>query len=140
MPTPQQRVIIRRQFFIYTLNFAALAAAATANDSVTIQADSEFHLYKLTYMADIAAAAQTDSTRVIPLCTILITDTGTGAYLSDAAVPIPAFFGDGRIPFILPRPRVFQPSATITGQANNYSAATTYNLYLQMIGEKVYYR
>lgn len=135
MPAPPQQ---RRDFFVYTLTFSALAAAAAAQDAIQIQSDSDFELQKLTVFADIAAAAQTDSTRVLPLVTVQITDTGTGRQLFNNPVAIPALFGDGQIPFILPTTKLFSRNASVTVAVSNFSAATTYNLRVFLIGSKIF--
>lgn len=125
-------------FFAYTSTISSIAAAAVANDVIEIEANSYFKLTKLCCFADIAAAAQTDSTRVIPLVTLQITDTGAGRRLFDAAIPIGNLMGFGALPFILPVPRIFKPRASIQLDFVNFSAATTYALRLALIGSKLY--
>lgn len=129
---------IRRDFYVYGANFASLAAAASTSTSIQIQADSEFEIQKLSFFADLAGAAQTDSTRVLPLVTLQITDTGTGRQVFNTPVAIPAIMGDGRIPFILPTTKVFSPSSAVQIDLANYSAATAYLVRLYMIGAKIF--
>ncbi len=128
----------RRDFFAYTLAFAALGAGAASQGAIQIQADSDFELSKFTMFADIAAADETEATRVLPLVTIQITDTGTGRSLFSSPLPIPAIMGDGRIPFILPVPKIFSANASVAVQVANFNAATTYNLRLLLIGAKIF--
>lgn len=128
-----------QEFYTYQASFSSLANGSDATANISIEADSFFKAQKLTYMADLAAAAQTESGRVIPLCTILITDTGSGRRLMNEAIPIPALFGNGQLPFILPTPKVFKPQSTISIQVANYSAASTYNLYISIHGAKLWY-
>lgn len=125
-------------FFGYTSTISSIAAAAVANDVIEIEANSYFKLTKLCCFADIAAAVQTDSSRVIPLVTLQITDTGAGRRLFDAAVPIPNLMGYGALPFILPVPRIFKPRASILLEYTNFSAATTYALRVSLFGSKLY--
>lgn len=132
------RTDTRRDFFVYGINFASLAAAASTESSIQIQADSAFEIQKLAFFADIAGAAQTESTRVLPLVTLQITDTGTGRQVFNTPIPIPSIMGDGRIPFILPTTKVFSPSSAVLISVANYSAATAYLLRLQLIGAKVF--
>lgn len=127
-----------RKFAVYAANFASMAAAGTAEQTIQILADSHFELQKLSFFTDLAGAAQTQSTRVLPLQTIQITDTGTGEQLFNIPVPIPAIMGDGQIPFILPTTRVFDPSAAIIVSLTNYSAATAYLTRILLIGAKIY--
>lgn len=128
----------RRDFFVYDIDFAAIAAAGTANGQIQIQADADFELQQLAHFSDIATAAETESTRVLPLVTIQITDTGTGRQMFNAPVPIPGLFGDGRIPFILPTTKMFSRNASVSFVLSNYSAATAYNVRLQLIGAKIF--
>lgn len=139
-PAPQapQR---RRDFFVYPLNFTggnAVVAGTAAQGAIQIQADSDFELTKFTMFADIGLANETESSRVLPLVTIQITDTGTGRALFSSPVPIPAIMGDGRIPFILPVPKIFSANASVAVQVANFSGATDYNLRLCLIGAKIF--
>ena len=128
----------RRDFFAYTLTFASLLAGTAAQGAIQIQSDSDFELSKFTMFADIAQAAQTEATRVLPLVTIQITDTGTGRSLFSSLLPIPAIMGDGRIPFILPVPKIFSANASVAVQVANFANATDYNLRLLLIGAKIF--
>jgi hypothetical protein len=128
-------------FFVYEVDTltalpAGLVAGASQPLSLLIQADSYFKVIKLSHFTDIAGGVQTESTRVIPLVTIQLTDTGAGRNLFSTPTPMGAVMGDGRLPFILPIVRVFQPSATLSIVLTNYSAATTYNIRLAFIGIK----
>jgi len=125
-------------FFVYEVDFLALANGASSTNSFTIQQEADFLLSKLCLTADIAAAAQTQSSAVVPLCTININDTGSGRNLMSAAVPLPALFGAGNLPFILPRQRLFVASSVVNVTLNNFSAASTYNVRLSFIGEKAF--
>ena len=127
-----------QDYFTYQVNFASLAAGASANGSFQVQADSDFKWLKATVMADLAGAAQTVSTQVIPLVTIQITDTGSGRQLMSAPVPIFNMFGTGQIPFILPVPRIFKARANVAIAVANYSAATAYLFRLSFIGTKIF--
>ncbi len=127
-----------RDFFVYDIDFSSLAAAGQATGSIQIQADSDFELQKLTHFTDIAGAAQTEDSRVLPLVTMQVTDSGTGRQMFNTAVPIPALMGDGRIPFILPVSKMFSKNSSVSITLSNYSSATTYNLRLQLIGAKIF--
>lgn len=133
------RQIVSKEFNVYEVDFASLAASSTANGTINIQAEADFLLEKLTYFADISAATQTESDRVIPLINVLITDTGSKRQLMNTAVPVPNIFGRGEIPFLLPQPKVFSARSSILVQVTNFSSATTYNLKLSFIGTDIYY-
>lgn len=128
----------RRDFFVYPITFSGLLAGSALQGAVQIQADSDFELSKLTFFADIATADQTEATRVLPLVTVQITDTGTGRALFSQPVPVPAIMGDGRIPFILPTPKIFSANASVAFLVSNFSGATDYNLRIAMIGAKIF--
>ena len=130
--------MILKDFFTYAIDFDSVAAGISATDNIQIQADADFEVQKLTFFADIAGAAQTVTTSVIPLMTVLIVDAGSGRQLMDRALAIPALFGDGKIPFILPTTRIFAARSNVTFTVVNFSAATTYRLRLNMIGTKLF--
>lgn len=130
--------LLNKEFYIYSSNVAALAVAAVVTDNIPIQADTDFVLEKLTFHADIAGAALTDSSRVTPNVSILITDTGSNRQLMDASVPLTTFFGTGEIPFILPQPRVFSANSVIQVQYTSFEAVNTPDIFLAFIGHKVY--
>ena len=128
----------RFDFYTYEAEALALAAGAAANDTILIEADSNFILQKLTFYADIAAAAFVESTQPIPSVTVQIQDTGSGRNLMANPIPIPSICGFGRLPFILPNPRVFLKNSTIQVAFANFDAAVAYNLRLAFIGVKKY--
>lgn len=126
-----------RDFFVYATPSVAVAAGAAASTSIQIQADASFELQKLSMFADIALAVQTESTRVLPLVTVQITDQGSGRQLFSVPVAIPSLFGDGRIPFILPTTKLFVPNSAISIDFLNFSA-TAYNVRIDLIGTKIF--
>lgn len=127
-------------FYTHQAAFSGLAPAASDSKEIKIDSDSDFVVVKLAYFADIAAAGQTDSSRVIPLVNVLITDSASDSQLMKAPVPVPNIFGTGQIPFILPAPHVFRASGTISVAVTNFDAANTYNLTLSLIGYKKFLR
>lgn len=136
--TGAPRVQYTEDFFTYTIDFAALANGTTQNDSIQIQADSNFKWLKSTYYADINNAAFQDQTRPIPNVTIQIIDTGSGRQLIDNPTPIQNIFGTGLLPFIMPIPRIFKARSSIAITVANFDAAVDYNLRLAFIGTKIY--
>ena len=127
-----------RDPFVYEVDVAAIAGAASANVSFTIASDSNFLWQYSACFADIAAAVQTDSSRVLPLVTVTIQDGSSGRQLMNSAVPLPALFGFGSLPFLLPTPRFFRAQTTVNLSLTNYTAATTYGLRLSFIGTKFF--
>lgn len=126
-----------KDFYTNVAEVSSLAAGASATAIVKVEADASFVLVKMAYFADIAGAAQTDSSRVIPLVNVEFTDSGSGRNLQSSAVPISSLCGDGALPFILPIPRRFQANSNIAVKFTNYSAATPYdNVRIALIGYK----
>lgn len=133
-------VKVHKDHFIYSAVAASIASGASSTSIIQIQADSDFVAVKLSYFADIAGATQTDSTRVVPLISVAIQDTGSGRNLQNVSIPVDAMAGRGELPLVLPIPRRFKGSANINVTFTNYSAATTYvNVSLNFIGYKEFY-
>lgn len=136
----QQERYIAYDFFVYEEDFLGLANGSSAQGSINITAEADFVLQKLAYFADVAGEEQTADSRVIPLVTIQIIDAGSGRNLIETPAPVPSLFGQGNLPFILPRPRVFFQRSTVEITVANFSADQTYDLRLSFIGYKAYPR
>lgn len=126
-----------KDWYVYQVPVASIAPGASAIVNISIRAYADFVIHKLSYFADIAGAAQTDSSRVLPLVNLQITDTGSGRQFFSDVVPIPALFGYGGLPYILPGPRVVDASSTLSFAFTNYDAAATYRIYLALTGVEV---
>lgn len=126
-------------FAIYEVDSGSIAPGVTNNVNLTIQQDSAFKWMKAAYFADLAGAAVTESTKIVPLATIQILDAGSGRNLFSNPVPIASAFGTGELPLILPIPRRFKPFSQINFTFANFSNATTYtNIRLSLIGTKIF--
>lgn len=129
---------IVQDFYVYNAYQASLAAAASQDLTIRIEADSAFELQKLTFYCD-AGAIMTASDRVIPQMSIQITDQGSGRQLFNQAVPVSTIFGTAELPFILPVTKFFKPNSLVTLSLANFSSATTYsNIYANLIGKKLF--
>ncbi len=128
----------KKDLYFYRASSTALAAAGSDTDQVKIETDANFLWVKSAYQADIAAATQTENTRVLPLITVELLDSGSGRNLQDNPIPIDSMAGRGLLPMVLPIPRLFRANSTISVTFTNFSAATTYNIYLTLIGYKVF--
>lgn len=131
---------IARDFFVYNTVHSVVVAGTSNTQTININADSDFQIEKLTFFADIAAAGQNNSTRVIPLATVLIVDSGSGRQFSDQAFPIASLFGNGQIPFVLKQPKILSARTSISVVVANFDAVNTYNLRLSFIGSKLFLR
>ena len=123
-------------YYWYVTNFAAaLAAAATTNTQIQIDAGTDFYWIASSYQTDTAGATLTESTNLIALVTVLINDTGTSRNLMNSPVPVSTIAGDGKRPYRLVRPRLFRANSVINFTWVNYSNATTYtDIYFVMHG------
>lgn len=115
-----------------------LLGAVAQQGSLNVQSDADFLVLNQTFFANSLNAATTFNTRVVPNCTVLITDTGAGYNLMDQALPISQIFGWGTEPYILPEPKLFAAKATIQTQVTNFDAAIGYNLWLTFNGVKLF--
>lgn len=120
----------------YTTLVQALAPAATLPSQINIDAGTDFYWVATTYQVDITGAAQTESSIVIPLVTLIITDTGSQRQLMNMATPLTNIAGPGERPYRLILPRLFRANSIIQFNWTSYVASgTTYsNIYLTMHG------
>lgn len=130
-------------FFVYTPNplIATLAdATPTVQLQVPIQTDSDFELMEILQATDIAGALQTDSTRIVPLATLTIIQSGSGVDIMPNPVPLSVISGDGRLPFILPESKIWPANSSMTITLTRYAVAgTTYNIRLSFAGRKLFF-
>ena len=133
------QAIIADEFFAYTAVRTSVAAGAAATVNVTIESNSDFLVEKLTYTADIAAAAQTDSSRIIPNVTVQVNATGSGRNMFNITSPIQALFGTGQLPFILPRAYLLPAASTIQITFTSFEAAVTNLITVVFAGRKLFW-
>ena len=139
-------VQFEEDFFVYTTgrgvagSFAPIAPNATEVGSIQIEADSYFKIIKGTFFSWVAGTdpESTDATRPIPPLFVNLVDNGSGRRLTNNPTPIASFWGDGRLPFIWPIPRIFLPRSSISFEVTNLSATDTWELTLDLIGVKGY--
>lgn len=134
----------KEDYFFYVTSPAEISSVATPQSSVLqFDADSQFLCIALSYQASIQTgglgAPLTEATNVIPLVSVNIQDGGSGKYLMNAPVPLGAIAGDGKRPYRLIGPRVFQPNSTVNFNWQSFvTAGTTYKITLVLHGIKVY--
>ncbi len=136
---PASPRVIAEDYYVYNIQFEDLLVGATQIGFIQIEADSDFLIQKLAYFSSIAGAAQTFNTIDIPLATILIVDTGSGRQIMNNPVPLTALFGDGRLPYILPTPKLFVKNSRINVTIANFSAGTNYaDIWINFQGKKIF--
>lgn len=121
-------------------NVTGLSSAA-ANGQSNIQIDNGYDFYwvAMTHQADLAGAAQTESSRVIPLVTLLMNDSSANRNLANNPSPLETLSGTGEFPYRLIRPRLFPSNTVITFTWVSYVASgTTYsNIYHLLHGYRI---
>lgn len=135
---PAQPNIIARDFFTYNFQYTDLLAQTSATGFIQIEADSDFLVRKMTYFSTVSGAAVTFNTNDVPQVSLVIIDTGSGRQLMNNPVPISDIFGDGRMPFILPTPKLFVKNSRISLQAFNFGTDDYDDLWVNFIGEKIF--
>lgn len=124
-------------FAVYVLQINALAGGQQQTGNITIEADSDFICEQLTWQPDNnSGTAETWNTQIIPLIQFNMFDTGSGRQFFSQSTGMAGVFGDGSLPFVLTRPRIFQSNSTVRFSFNNYSTADTYNFTMNLVGFK----
>ena len=135
------QVIISDEFYIYTTGRPAvgLALLGTSTTNIQIQVDSDFLIEKMSFNADLAGAAQTETSRVLPNVNVLLTNTASGRNLMNVQFPLTGVFGGGELPFILPRQYLLPGSSTLQIQLVSFEAVSVPFITLNFIGRKLYW-
>lgn len=123
---------------LYVVPFLILAPGGVGNFVLTTNATFEFEwLYSsMTAYNHAANTGWTQSNRLLPDITILITPGDTSSQFMNAAVPVTHLFGSGENPYVLPSSRKLPPLATMTFAVTNNDSTITYDLYLALHGIK----
>lgn len=121
--------IVNIEFFSYNLTFGALAAGASAQGRIQFQSNSDF---VVTYLS--AETLDTD------LVTCQITDQGSGKTFFNQPTLVGLAFGTGGFPFLLPSPKVIEPSTNVTIDLTNVSSGTAMSgAYFMLAGGRIFY-
>jgi hypothetical protein len=127
-----------KEFAVLTTGRIAVAAGATVTPTIQVPVEANFELLAITGWADVAAAAQNYSTRIDPNITLVISDTASGRQLMNLPVPWGGMVGTQEFPFKLPTPRIFVGGALIQITLVSFEAANANNVFLNLIGNKIY--
>jgi len=136
--------VIAEDYYIYDVRFTNLLRSPFVGSRqigfIQIERDSDFLVQKLAYFInDFTGSTKTIGTTLFPFVTVLITDTGSGRQLSNNPVPITAMMGDGRLPYVLPTPKLFPKSARMSIAVENLESSLNYNdLQIQFEGKKIF--
>jgi len=128
---------VARDLYIYQASTTTVTAGSTKSAVFTIDADADFYTTKLTYEADIAGAAVTETTYPIPNVRLQIQDTGSGRNLFANATHLGSIGGNARLPYVLDMNRRFAAKSTVNVTFTSFEASVTYaNLRLYFHGYK----
>lgn len=145
-----QRVIIdgdgkiwQPYWFVYPTPLFNLAAGATGQQTITIEADSRFELLEMTRSGTLhGGSAPFNNDNVVEVA-LQIVDTGSGTQLIFAGngtvtgVPLDDICGSGQRPYRMPESYMFMEKSTIQLNFTNYSGANQYdNIGVALIGRK----
>lgn len=112
-------------------------SGGTGQQQLIIDNDADFDWHASTYVASADPIQDyTDSTRLIPAITLDIQTQDTQR-ISNIPLPLGVWFGDGRLPLVLPAVRRLARRTVVTFNATNLGSSTL-NLWLGLIGKKVY--
>ena len=112
----------------YNVTFSALAAGATATQTLNIAANADFIALTIHHRANVAAAAQNVSTKSAPLARILVTDSGSNEQFTNAAVDLENYSTNGNIINTLSYPRIISGRSSLQVTLTSYEASQTLNV------------
>ena len=129
-----------KSYFVYPMpvTIALPILVGTDTQQFQIEAATDFFWIKSTYTADIAGAAQTEATRIVPNTDVQLQSTGNDKNLFNNFVPIPSVFGTGQLPYVLPFPFKLQANSLLRADFLNREAVSTPFIRLAFHGWKDY--
>lgn len=122
----------------YSVTFSAITAGASSTATLNVNGNADFLCLGLCHRANVAAAAQTVSSKVSPLVRLLITDAATGKQWWNTATDIENVSENGPTPKSLWWPRMVQGKSSLVITATSYEAANSDAFDLLLCGVNVY--
>lgn len=134
--------VLAEEYFIYSLPFPGIGVSTLSRrriEFLQFEADADFLIQKFAYMIDVVPFGfETLGSQDVPLITVLITDTGSGRQLSNVPTPMTTFFGDGRLPYILPTPKLYTKATRLRVELFNFGNQAYSFLELSFQGKKIF--
>lgn len=137
-PGPASPRVIAEDFYSYGIQFQNFSSGDTLTGFIQVEADSDFLIQKLAYFSNFNDEQVTVFSQDVPLATILIVDTGSGRQIMNIPIPIGALFGDGRLPYILPTPKLFTKNSRINVTVFNFGQEDYEDLWIIFEGKKIF--
>jgi len=125
-------------YFVYGVSIATLAGGGTATTNFAVQADSDFEWMMTTCQGIENGSTEPFTDAAIVPVTVQITDSGSGRNLFLNPVPLTMIAGNGKQPYILPQPRIFQARATVSVVFASFSANIYNNINIAFHGRKIF--
>lgn len=121
------------QPYSYRVSFTDLTNGTSQTKNLAVAANADFIITSPYYRAGVA---DTDASGdVVPLVTVLITDTGSNQQFSNDQIDISTFFGQlGKAEYNLPFPRIVNGRGALTVAVTNYAVALDYDIELTFAG------
>jgi len=118
--------------------FAAPGVGLNTPGNFLVDSSAPFMLQSLTYEADIAGAAKTEQTNIVPNATVFISPQSSNRNLMNVAVPVPSLFGRGRAKAYLHEAYWLPANTNVTVTLYNFEAVNTNNIRLSFHGYRLY--
>jgi len=125
-----------QDFFVYTVDFGAVNAAASAIQTINIEQNSAFDLVAIAGGG--LASANVGPWGALANVNLTITDSASARNLFNHAIPLANIVGSGDFPFVLPITRRFSAGTQITLAVNNTGAGNLTQVELTFIGRKIF--
>ena len=110
-----QKVVRVQSYFTYPVDAIVLAAGAEGTSTLRIESATDFIWFKSSFWADDdpQTVDQTAATQILPSVDVQINVSGADRNLYQQPLPIPAGFGSGQIPFVLPKPMILLANSEV---------------------------
>lgn len=137
---------------LHSLFGVTVAAGATASNRVRIDASSDFEMRAISCSGALAGQAEPFPENILLPLTMMLMDSGSGRLFSpidpvnpgnsdqdySSQVPLQCFAGSGKLPFILPYPRIFKANSSIGILLRNFGVSTYNNIRIDFWGRKIF--
>lgn len=119
----------------YATRVQNLANGGRPQSTLQIDQAVDFYWIATTLQADVAGAAQTESSQLIPTVHVTVQDSASQKNLQNIRLPVTSFAGPGERPYRLVEPRMILANSTLVFLWRSFDTTNTYaNVYLVLHG------